>query len=272
MKKWQKRLLVALGVVALVVVVAVGGVRGYAATHTYSSSASASKSAQAAVATDYGLLFAAASAQDGAAAGAGADAAGAGSADSSANVPDASSPNPTVIFYPGAFVQPESYSVWASQVAAAGYAVAIVSFPLNLAVLKGDAAARVSVGEGGYVIGGHSLGGVMASRYAAAHPSRRLKGVYFMASYPDAAGSLSGTSLPVLSLTGSRDGVLEWDKWRDAKRYLPAEALYRQLKGGNHAGFGSYGVQKGDTTATVSDAVQQKWVAEQMVSWLEELR
>ena len=53
------------------------------------------------------------------------------------------------------------------------------------------------------MIGGHSLGGVMASRYANANmDDERLKGVYFMASYPDEKGTLSKTDLPVISITG----------------------------------------------------------------------
>ena len=44
----------------------------------------------------------------------------------------------TVVFYPGALVQPASYAPWAQQVAQAGYTVKIVHFPLNLAVLAPD--------------------------------------------------------------------------------------------------------------------------------------
>lgn len=182
--------------------------------------------------------------------------------------PAAKAGKPMVIFYPGALVAPQSYSIWAKQVAACGYPVAIVKMPLNLAVLSGNAADKVATSRAGYVIGGHSLGGVMAARYAHNHPSAKLHGVYFMASYPDAKGSLKHTGVPVLSLTASNDGVLNWAAWRKAKAYLPADTQYKQLSGGNHAGFGSYGAQRGDKPATISDAKQQHWIAAQMINWL----
>ncbi|WP_225048602.1 alpha/beta hydrolase [Lacticaseibacillus kribbianus] len=175
----------------------------------------------------------------------------------------------TVVVYPGAFVDPGAYSIWAKQVAAAGYRVAIVSFPYDLAVLGANRADRVVRPKQRYVIGGHSLGGVMASRYARAHKDG-LAGVFFLASYPDAKGALS--SVPVLSLTGSRDGVLDWAAYKKAKADLPADAIYRQLAGGNHAGFGAYGKQAGDKTAHVSNTAQQRWIAAQLVAWLKTLR
>ncbi|WP_125709726.1 alpha/beta fold hydrolase [Lacticaseibacillus porcinae] len=177
----------------------------------------------------------------------------------------------TIVMYPGALVDPGAYSIWASQVAKAGYRVAIVSFPDDLAVLKPNAASQVVKSGHPYVIGGHSLGGVMASRYAAKH-KQNLKGVFFLASYPDAKGKLTG-NLPVLSLTASRDGVLNFDAWRKAKKNLPtATTTYKQLQGGNHAGFGSYGKQSGDRTATTTNQVQQQWIATQLTTWLDTLQ
>lgn len=172
--------------------------------------------------------------------------------------------------YPGALVDPGAYSIWAAKVAKAGYRVAIVSFPDDLAVLKPNAANTVVKSGQPYVIGGHSLGGVMASRYAAKHQSG-LKGVFFLASYPDAKGKLK-ENVPVLSLTASRDGVLNFDAWRKAKQNLPSDTTYQQLPGGNHAGFGSYGKQSGDGRATVTNATQQQWVAKQLTHWLDTLK
>ncbi|WP_461226285.1 alpha/beta hydrolase [Lacticaseibacillus suihuaensis] len=175
----------------------------------------------------------------------------------------------TVVVYPGAFVDPGAYSIWAKRVAKAGYRVAIVSFPYDLAVLGANRADRVVRPGTRYVIGGHSLGGVMASRYAKAH-SRGLAGVFFLASYPDAKGALK--AVPVLSLTASRDGVLDWAAYKKARADLPKATTYRQLAGGNHAGFGAYGKQAGDKAATVSNSAQQRWVAKQLVAWLGTLK
>ncbi|AMV63073.1 carboxymethylenebutenolidase-related protein [Pediococcus damnosus] len=179
--------------------------------------------------------------------------------------------NPEIIFYPGALVEPASYSIWAKRVADAGYPVYIVRFPMDLAVLAPNQAGNVlKNNQRDYVIGGHSLGGVMASRYAHEH-QKHLKGVFFLASYPDKKGSLKGTDLPVLSITASRDGVLNRSAYKKAKRLLPKNTAYEQISGGNHAGFGSYGAQKGDNTATISNQAQQRQVAQRLIQWLKNL-
>lgn len=174
----------------------------------------------------------------------------------------------TVIFYPGALVEPASYAPWAHQVAQAGYTVKIARFPLNLAILAPKQARALVPAHQAYVIGGHSLGGVMAARWAHQHHPAALKGVFFFASYPDQKGRLDHTSLPVLSLTGSRDGVLNWPRFRTAQKYLPRETTKQTITGGNHAGFGAYGPQKGDRAATISNHAQQTAIAQALLKWL----
>lgn len=174
---------------------------------------------------------------------------------------------PMVIFYPGALVEPKSYSIWAKNVAEAGFSVYIVRFPLDLAVLRVNAASQIQ-GQKDYVIGGHSLGGTMASRYAKQH-QKHLKGVFFLASYPETKGALNKTTLPVLSLTGTKDGVLDRTNYQKAKKYLPKNTVYESITGGNHAGFGSYGKQSGDHKATISNQQQQERLSKLLIDWLD---
>ncbi|BDZ30568.1 alpha/beta hydrolase [Lactiplantibacillus sp. WILCCON 0030] len=174
-----------------------------------------------------------------------------------------------IVFYPGALVDPASYSIWAAQLAEQGHSVYVMHFPLDLAVLAGNRAEMVpKAARQNYVIGGHSLGGVMASRYAAKHQTTGLKGVYYLASYPDKKGSLQSSSLRVLSITASRDGVLNWQHYRENRRYLPKKTQYLTIRGGNHGGFGSYGHQKGDHQATITRASQQRQISTALINWL----
>ncbi|WP_201308232.1 alpha/beta hydrolase [Companilactobacillus farciminis] len=173
---------------------------------------------------------------------------------------------PKVIFYPGALVEPASYSIWAQKVAQAGYSVYIVHFPLDLAVLNSNAANKISKSNG-YVIGGHSLGGTMAAKYAKNNPNN-LKGLFFLASYPENKNDLHEINVPVLSLTATKDGVLNHTNYQKTKKLLPNNTIYEQIKGGNHAGFGSYGKQSGDNTASISNAKQQNIISTLLINWL----
>ncbi|MGM0126407.1 hypothetical protein IGI37_003836 [Enterococcus sp. AZ194] len=178
-----------------------------------------------------------------------------------------------LIFYPGALVVPESYSLWAAQVAEAGYDVYVVHFPLNLAVLSPNSAEKIikKYPDKKFVLAGHSLGGVMASRYAAANPDS-IAGMLFLASYPDEKGSLKNTNFPVLSMTATNDGVLNKDNYEQAKQYLPTTTEYLSIEGGNHAGFGSYGAQKGDKESTISNAQQQEKISQAISQWLKMIK
>lgn len=56
--------------------------------------------------------------------------------------------------------------------------------------------------------------------------------------------------------------------YQEAKKLLPNDTIYEQISGGNHAGFGSYGKQKGDNTASISNQKQQNTVSKLLINWL----
>ena len=147
--------------------------------------------------------------------------------------------------------------------------------PLDLAVMGGNKADKVKEDfpNSDYVIGGHSLGGVMASRDVNKnHSDKHLKGVFFMASYPDKKGTLTESAVPVLSITATKDKVLNQEAYQEAKQYLPERTEYVSINGGNHGGFGSYGEQKGDGEAEISNADQQTVIVNTLENWLKKLK
>lgn len=179
---------------------------------------------------------------------------------------------PNIIFYPGGLVEPESYAPFAKRMAEKGHRVYIASMPLNLAVF-GQNKADAFISEhpdNRYVIGGHSLGGVFAARYASEHADR-IDGVYFMASYADDGGDLNGLNMSAVQMTGTQDGVLDRTKWEAAKENMPKATTYVDITGGNHGQFGSYGFQKGDRQASITEAEQLNEVIEAMDLWIQNL-
>lgn len=236
-KKWQKILLIILGVLSISVII--GGF--YLKSVTYTPTLQAQKAAESGEAVTGALKF------------------------------QGDDKKPAVLFYQGALVEKASYSIWAEKLAAAGYTVYLIQEPLNLAVLSGNKAQQIIDQNKltSYVIGGHSLGGVMASRFAEKHLSEKsLRGVFFLASYPDEKGSLATFKEPVLSLTGTDDGVLNQSAYQSAKKYLPKQTVFTSIEGGNHAGFGSYGEQKGDNEPKINNEEQQAIIADKLIQWL----
>lgn len=174
-----------------------------------------------------------------------------------------------LIFYPGGLVEPESYATLCEQIAEQGYFVVIVPMRANLAILSPDRADRIIEAYKDittWAIGGHSLGGVMAANYAASHEA--ISGVVLYASYPQGE-ALKESTLPVLSIYGEKDGVANLDKVKNAA--LPKQASLREIKGGNHCYFGSYGMQKGDNEASITPEEQQEQAAKETAAFLEQL-
>ncbi len=174
-----------------------------------------------------------------------------------------------LVFYPGARVDPEAYVPTLAPLAESGVLVVIPEMPLNLAFFDSAAAAgpiaEYDTVEGWYV-GGHSLGGAMACRYAAESPDE-VEGVVLYASYCDR--DISDTDLAVLSVLGSEDDVLTADTERENRELVPADAEIVEIEGANHAGFGAYGEQRGDGQATIPDATAREEIAAVTVEWFE---
>ena len=169
-----------------------------------------------------------------------------------------------LIFYPGGKIDYRAYTPLMTKLADRGFLCVLLKMPLKLAVFVPDAAEKVidDFPEiSNWVIAGHSLGGVVASSYAEKHP-QQLDGVVLLASY--AASDLRESGLKVLSLYGSEDKVLNLEKYQDNRSKLPVDAVEFVIEGGNHAGFGSYGPQKGDGQAQITSDEQIRITAEKI--------
>jgi hypothetical protein len=179
-----------------------------------------------------------------------------------------------LILYPGGRVDPVAYAPAARAIAAEGYRVVIVPMPLNLAVLAPDRASEVMAAYPevrAWAVGGHSLGGAMAARYADLNPER-VAGLVLWAAYPAASNDLSGRELAVASIYGTRDGLATVEDIETSRALLPATTSWVEIEGGNHAQFGWYGPQARDLEPTISREAQQAEVVGGTVALLERLQ
>ncbi|MHB1452395.1 MAG: alpha/beta fold hydrolase [Saccharofermentanales bacterium] len=153
-----------------------------------------------------------------------------------------------LVFYPGGKVEYTAYIPLLELLQQKGITCVLFKMPFNLAVFDVNAADKVlnsHIGVTDWYIGGHSLGGAMASSYAASHMDR-IKGLILLGAY------IYGDIDPASALTvyGSEDLVLDRTK-------ITYNTNVVVIQGGNHAQFGNYGKQKGDGTATITSDEQQ---------------
>lgn len=153
-----------------------------------------------------------------------------------------------LIFYPGGKVEHLAYLPLLEKITAqTGMTTILVKMPFNLAVFGASKADQV-IDEfpdiTDWYIGGHSLGGAMASDYASKN-QEKVEGLIIMGAYiygdypPDRALTIYGTlEIDVAEQVNYNENVVA-------------------IEGGNHAQFGHYGKQKGDPDATIAREEQQ---------------
>ena len=172
-----------------------------------------------------------------------------------------------LVFIPGAKVDPYAYMYKLSEIVERTGATIVITKPtLNLAFFDQRPLATFTADAPGvdrWFVGGHSLGGVRACMLA---DDPAVSGLVLFGSY--CANDLTASGLEVLSIAGSRDGLSTPEKIADARGMLPADADLVEIEGLNHAGFGDYGVQPGDNTATIPTGQQRDEITDALATVL----
>ena len=176
--------------------------------------------------------------------------------------------NTGVIIYPGARIDVKAYAPLANRLAQNGYKVFAVDMPFNMAIFsshKADKVIEENKDIENWVIVGHSLGGAMATN--AISTNNKIKGIVYLASYPS-GDKIKDSGAKVLSIWGSKDGVINFDNMIKAKEDLPKDTEYVEIEGGNHSAFGDYGLQKGDTKSIIPENKQLDITVESICNFI----
>ena len=171
-------------------------------------------------------------------------------------------------------MDPRAYAPTARSIAAKGYRTAIVSNPFNLAILgyrRVDTVMKNYPETQKWALGGHSLGGAMACRYAK-NFSTKTSGVALWAAYPSETFRIDDKNMKVVSIYGTEDGHAIPEEIEASKAHLPQNTQFVRIEGGNHTQFGWYGdgkeFQKGDNPAKITRERQQAIVVESTADFL----
>lgn len=179
-----------------------------------------------------------------------------------------------IMFVPGGLVDPHAYiRTFEGFAAEEKQTVLILKVRSNLAIFNSRQALKVrkEFDDKKWLIGGHSLGGVVAAMAVANEPES-FEGLYLMGSY--SISDISNWNKPALMLLAENDGLTNLKDIEDNEDNLPeridtkgiydlmslgntsGKTVYYTILGGNHRQFGKYGAQEGDGEASIDMASQ----------------
>lgn len=169
------------------------------------------------------------------------------------------------IFYPGAKNEYTAYLPLLVELSNRGVDSALVKMPLNFAFFGENTADSIidSTNYSHYILAGHSLGGLSAASYH--NHTGKGDGVVLLAAYPN-----SDVDVPVLSIYGSEDGILNMESYNKSKP-LMENLTEVVIGGGNHEQFAYYGLQSGDGVANITPENQQNQTADAILRFIDDL-
>lgn len=170
-------------------------------------------------------------------------------------------PKNNIIFIPGGKVEAEAYEYLAYNLALDGNNVTIYKPYLHLAIVFPNSASRFIEEDMNNILIGHSLGGVVSAMLA--EKNEEIEQVILLGSY----ASVDLTDKEVLLISAELDTVMVREEYVAAYTYYDAYSEY-EIAGGNHAQFGWYGEQDGDSEASISTLEQQNIIIQKIIEFI----
>ena len=196
-----------------------------------------------------------------------------------------------LVFYPGAAVEAAAYAPLCRRVAEEAKATVVLARPPLRFAITTPGFRKLTARHPGiktWVVGGHSHGGgtLGAMMVVDEASSEEIRGLAMLGANPMAWGRGTDLSnrrdLEVLNVMASEDeicspkpgAVLKYGGGLVEEQFkkLPKSTRRVVIKGGNHAGFGDYGIQAYDGERTISLEDQQSQVARHLVAFLKRVQ
>lgn len=182
-----------------------------------------------------------------------------------------------LIFFPNILVAPEAYAPMARRLAELGHHVVIIKLPFRLApthayhrMVFETARGTLTATPRPWVIAGHSRGGKFAAEFVLEQPPASVAGLALIGTTHPRDRNLSGlpACLPVLRISGTRDGIAPPSGIEAFRGNVPAHTRSVVIEGGNNAQFAYYRFQPLDRSATIDRASQQQKLIEALLTIL----
>lgn len=178
--------------------------------------------------------------------------------------------NVGIVFLPGMLVDSRAYLPLLIPIAEQGAVVIIPKAPLGM-VINGAQTVDKAIESNPYIdtwiVGGHSMGGAVATSVAESNSD--IDGLLIWASY--SMQDMSNSDVEVVSIYGTNDPFADEKIINDTKEYLPTKTQYVEIQGGIHEYFGDY-TQPGDGNPDIDRASAEQQIINETLTFVESLK
>jgi pimeloyl-ACP methyl ester carboxylesterase len=177
-----------------------------------------------------------------------------------------------LIFFPGALVETKAYVPLCRKIADNNIQVYLIKMPWRMASRGYNLPKKLKLFADTtktYILAGHSLGAKMAAQFVYENPKLIDKLTLIGTTHPRDI-SLVDSTIPIMKIYGSNDGVADENTMIKNKSKLPSTTKFIKINGANHSQFGYYGFQFGDNSATIGREQQQAETLQHIVKFVKQ--
>ncbi len=176
-----------------------------------------------------------------------------------------------VIIFPSDRVKNKAYARMAHLISQKGYTVVVPNEKLNMPVfLKGstEKIAKKHPDIQSWCLVAHSKSGEMALQESA--NQKKIMGVVFLGTYPT-GDDLRLINKKVLTIWGTKDGILDFTKFHKYKNDMPSNANFYEIVGGNNSNFADIELMDNDNKALISPTQQQEITVNEILNFIKSI-
>ena len=166
-----------------------------------------------------------------------------------------------LIIYPSSGIEPAGYVGLSRKISAKGYKVIVIKQFMNYPFFSINKVDRIIKDnkkiDKWYLLAHHTSGEVSVR---AASNNKKISGVVFLGTYPS-GDDLKLINKPVMTIWGTKDGILDLTKFQVYKNNLPSNADFKKIIGANNSGFADVNMITGDKKARIENSIQQEITA-----------
>ncbi|WAW14015.1 alpha/beta hydrolase [Peptostreptococcus equinus] len=174
-----------------------------------------------------------------------------------------------IVIVPSEKVEPKSYAYIANKLAREGYKVVVVKLNMNYPAFSKSSIENIietNLDVKNWYCIGHSQSGDLVMSESAKYEN--IQGVIFLGTYPK-GDDLKLINKPTLFISGTKDGLINYDNYKNTKSGESKNTYFYQIEGANNTNFANIELINNDNKALITEKKQKTKTIEKIINFID---